>query len=115
MASELALLMRERLRVRGSGLEARVASAGRLLPARVRRAALEIAEAEKREANPRLARQNDPAALARAYAEVERHLKAVNPSERRKDAVLGFLGSVALGLLALFAAVLVLLVWRDLI
>jgi len=115
LAAELSLLLHQKLGVKGGGLEARVQRAGRLLPRRVRRAALEIAEAEKREGNPRLARQNDPARVARAFAEVERHLKAVDPAARRTRLVLGILGSIALGLLALFAAVVTVLVLRGLV
>lgn len=115
MASELSLLLHQRLGVKGGGLEAKVARAGRRLPARVRRAALEIAEAEKRAENPRLARQVDTRALDRAFAEVAAHLKAVDPAERRKDLILSVLGSIALGLLGLFAAVVAVMVWRGLI
>ncbi|MCX7645293.1 MAG: hypothetical protein N2Z62_08375 [Rhodobacteraceae bacterium] len=115
LAAELSVLLERKLGLRGGGLEAQVRRAGRLLPRRVRRAALEIAEAERREGNPRLARQTDPARVARAFAEVERHLKAVDPAARRTALVLGILGSIALGLLALFAAVVTVLVLRGLV
>lgn len=115
LAAELSALLERKLGVRGDGLEARVRRAGRLLPRRIRRAALEIAEAARREGSPRLARQNDPARVARAFAEVERHLNGVDPGARRTALVLGILGSIALGLLALFAAVVTVLVLRGLV
>jgi hypothetical protein len=115
LAAELSLLLERRLGVKGGGLDARVRRAGRLLPRKVRRAALEIAEAEKREASPRLARLNDPGRLAQCFAVAERHLRAVDPAARRARLILGILGAVAFGLLVLFAAVVTLLVQRGLV
>jgi hypothetical protein len=113
MAAALSLLLHQKLGVRGGGLEAKIAHAGRRLPRRIRRRATEIVEAEKREGNPKLARMIDTKALGRAFAEVEAHLKKISASERRWTATLGVLGSIGFGLLTVFAAVTAVLVWRG--
>jgi hypothetical protein len=113
MAAEIALRLQQKLGVRGVDLETRLAHAGRRLPRRVRRLAAEIVDAEKREANPRLARQSDPAALARAFAEVERHLAALDRGARRRDAILGVLGSISFALLVVAGGLIAWLRWRG--
>ncbi len=113
MAVTLSELLHEKLGVRGAGLEDRLDRAGRRLPARIRRQARAIAEAAGREANPRLARQNDPAALARAFAEVEAHLKKIDATGRRVGAALGVLASASFGLLAVSAGLVTYLRWRG--
>lgn len=113
MASELSLLMHQRLGVRGGGLEAKIARAGRLLPAGIRRQAAEIAAAEAREGNPRLARLNDPRQLMRAFVAVERHLKGIDATDRRIGRILGLAGSISFSLIAVAAALLGLLAWRG--
>ncbi|MDH3262730.1 MAG: hypothetical protein OEM24_01900 [Paracoccaceae bacterium] len=113
MAAAVSLLLRQKLGVKGSGLEAKLAHAGRRLPRRIRRRAAEIAEAEKREGNPKLARMTDTAALARAYAEVEAHLKKIDVGDRRRGAILGMLGSISISLIAVFAVLVSYLVWRG--
>lgn len=113
MAAALSLLLHQKLGVRGNGLEAKIARAGRRLPARIRRQATLIAEAEAREASPKLARLTDPVALARAYAEVDRHLAGINPTERRKGAILDFLGSAAMAVIAAFTLAVSVLLWRG--
>ena len=113
MAAALAQLLHRKLGARGDGLEAKLRRAGRKLPRRIRRLALEIVAAEKLEAHPRLARQTDKAALARAFAAVAKHLDAIDLAERRRGLILGILGSVALALLTIFAALTAFLVWRG--
>lgn len=113
MAAALADLLHRKLGVGGAGLEARVRRAGRLLPRRIRRQALAIAEAEERAANPRLARQNDPAALRRAFAEVEAHLRKIDPADRRIGAAIGLASSIAFSLLAVAAGLVAYLRWRG--
>ncbi len=99
MAAALSLLMHQKLGVKGGGLEAKIASAGRLLPKRVRRAALEVVEAEKVSASPKLARMVDQDRLARAYDEVEAFLDDIDVAERRKTRLINFLGLLAANLL----------------
>ncbi len=113
MASELSLLLHQKLGVRGGGLEAKLARAGRLLPRRIRADASEIIEAEKREGNPRLARQTDPAALARAYKSVETHLQKIDVADRRRGKILSVLASIAFGLIVVASLLLTYLVQRG--
>lgn len=113
LAAAVSLLLHRKLGLRGGGLEAKLARAGRRLPRRIRRRVAQIAEAEKREGNPKLARMTDPEALNRAFAEVERHLRKIDPAARRRGALLGVLGSIAMGFLAISAAVIAVLVWRG--
>lgn len=113
LAEAVSLMLQQKLGVRGAGLEAKLARAGRRLPRRIRRRVAEIAEAEKREGNPKLARMTDPAALAQAFDEVEAHLNRIDVADRRRGAVLGMLGSVAISLLVVFAALVSYLVWHG--
>ncbi len=113
LAAEVSLLLHQKLGVKGGGLEARIARAGRRLPRRIRKRAQEIAEAEKLAANPRLARRVDQAEITRAFDEVARHLKQIDVADRRKGALIGVLSSISLALLATFAVTVGLLVWRG--
>lgn len=113
LAEAVSLLLHQKLGVNGGGLEARLARAGRRLPRHIRRRVAEIVEAERREGSPKLARMTDLAELHRAFAEVERHLTKIDLTDRRKGAVLGVLGSITFGLLAVFAALTAFLLWRG--
>lgn len=113
LAAGVSLLLHQRLGIHGQGLEAKITRAGRRLPGRIRRRASEIAEAQKREANPRLARMNDPDELYRAFTEVEAYLTKIDPNARRWRAVMGVLASIALGLVVIFGAVTALLIRRG--
>ncbi len=111
LAAELSLLLHQKLGVKGGGLAEKVSRAGRLLPKRVRRKALEVAEAADRAASPKLARQNDMDALIRAHDEVAHHLDKIDPGYRRRGRLLNFAGTVAFILLMVFGVVVTLLVW----
>lgn len=60
-----------------------------------------------------VAKQIDPAAVARAHSEVCLYLNEINPRDRRVGFVLGILGRVAFALLITGAAFVGLLVWRG--
>lgn len=113
MAAALSLLLHQKLGVKGGGLEAKLARAGRRLPRRIRRQVQDIVEAEKREAHPKLARQIDAAALRRAFAAATKHLEAIDLAEQRRGLLLSVLGSVAIAVLAVFAGLTAFLVWRG--
>lgn len=100
MAAALSLLLHQKLGVKGGGLEAKVVSAGRLLPRRIRRQAMIVVEAEKVSASPKLSRMIDRRALERAYREVGDFLDAIDPGERRKTRIINFIGLLSLNLLA---------------
>ncbi|MDJ0826024.1 MAG: hypothetical protein QNJ16_11030 [Rhodobacter sp.] len=99
----LAKLMEDRLGIGGRGLEAKLRKAGRSLPKWVRRRAAKLVEAERRMGHPKLSRQIDPAGLDRAYRQCERYLDNIDPMDRHKDRILGFLAvnAVNLGILAI--------------
>jgi hypothetical protein len=113
MAAEVSALIGAKLGVGGDGLEARIARAGRRLPARIRARATEIAEAAAMAQDPRLAHKIDPDRLRRAYREVTAHLGRIDPARRRTGALLSVLASIALGLILMFALWVAVLVWRG--
>ncbi len=112
-ARRLATLIEERLGVRGRGLEVKLRRAGRSLPRYVRREAAQIVQAMQLSANPKLARQVDPSGIEKAFRKCESWLKTVDPKERRKDVILGFLGVNAFNLLVISGAFIVWLVWSG--
>lgn len=91
MADRVAGLMEDRLRARGDGLAAKLRSAGRKLPRRVRKAAENLAEAAHMSQNPKLLLQINDEHVADAYDICVRHLAALGKTARRK----GLLGSIA--------------------
>ena len=106
-SEQLAKLIEERLGVRGRGLERKLQKAGRMLPRWVRQEAGRFVEAQRLMGHPKLMMQANPGALDDAFARCERWLKGVDPSERRKDRILGFLATNAFNLIligALFIA-----------
>jgi len=112
-ANLLAKLIEERLGIRGRGLEVKLRRAGRALPRYVRREAGKIADAVKLSANPKLMRQVDPMGIEAAFGKCERWLKSVDPKERRKDRILGFLAVNAFNLLAISGAFIAWAVWTG--
>ena len=110
---QLADLIEERLGIRGRGLEVKLRRAGRLLPRWVRREAEKLVEAQALMGHPKLMMQADPAALKTAYSQVEGWLKSVDPAERRKDRILGFLAVNTFNLLLVAVLFVAYLVWAG--
>ena len=110
---EIRTLLRDRLGVRGRDLSQQRRRAGRRLPRAVRQALDRLAQAEATRDHPKLSRQSDPTALSRDRSEVTRHLRGVDRADRRKGAVLGFLGALSFNLLLLAGLVLALLRWQG--
>ncbi|QFT57437.1 hypothetical protein FIU94_01260 [Sulfitobacter sp. THAF37] len=106
-------LLQDKLGVRGRDLEHALRKAGRLLPRRVRRQAAQLARAEKMAGNPRLARQIDGGALARAQSDVTAHLSAIDLADRRKGRLIALGAVVAANLLIVCTAFVVWLWWRG--
>lgn len=111
--ADIRALMRSNLRMRGATFEAQVKRAGRLLPRAVRRDAAQLIAARKLMENPKLARMVDPAQLTKAHANIITHLKTIDPAERRKDRILGFLGIIAFNILLMAGLFIAWLVWTD--
>ena len=107
--------LHQKLGLRGRGLSARLARAGRLLPGRVRRAGALLVEAEQKLAHPKLALQLDEARLDAAFADIETHLDGIDPKDRRRGKLLGWLGGVVFNLILLVVLVLLLLKWRGVV
>lgn len=113
MADRVAVLMEERLRIRGDGLEAKIRKAGRLLPAKVRAKAEYLSKASEMARNPKLLVRVDEAKVAEAYDACVRYLGQVSPGERRISALIGIAASVAFSLLVVVLLVLAVLYWRG--
>lgn len=104
-----------KLGVKAQTLSAGMKSAGRRLPKRAHRAAGVIYEAHVHGAHPKLSRMLDGAAITSAESTLHAHLDKIDPKERRKDVVLGMLGTQALNVLAVIALVVGLMLWRGLL
>lgn len=110
---DISVMLRERLRVRGSTFAAQIRKAGRRLPRRVRRAAQFLIETEDLTAHPKLARMVDPDEVSTARDTIFTFLQTVDPKERRKDYLLNILGIIALNVLLIGAAIVTYLVWAG--
>ncbi|MFD0978941.1 hypothetical protein [Tropicimonas aquimaris] len=110
----LALLMREKLGVRGADrLEVKLRRAGGLLPRALRKDAKYLVDMEKLYANPKLRRQIDSARVSEASANLRRHLEAIDPRDRRIGWMLGVVTPLAFNLLLIAAAFITWLVWTG--
>lgn len=115
MANRVAELMEQRLRIRGTDLTAKLDRGGRLLPRKIRREALRLAEADRAARSPRLQMQIDHDRVARAYDACVRYLKPLGASARRKAILLDMVTGFGTGVFVTIVLVLVLLIWRGLI
>ena len=107
--------LKEKLGLRGKTLEQCLKRAGRLLPKHLRREGEAICRAQHQAANPKLARQIDQAALDRSFAMFRHYLKDIDPSERRKDKIINFLGVLVFNLVVIAALYLLFLLWQGLV
>jgi len=105
--------MRLRLGARGETLGEALHQRGRRLPRKVRRAAVELAEAEAMAMHPRLRTMLDNAELERAGRMVVNHLRPLGAAERRRTLLLSVAASMSFALLVTIAGVIAVLVWRG--
>lgn len=112
---EVRNLMETRLRVRGKTLDQQVRKAGRLLPKAERREAMYLAQAATVMQHPKLSRMVDASKANKAHARLIQFLNAVDPKDRAKGKLLGWLGSLAFGLVVIFVLVVVVLVKRGIV
>lgn len=112
-AGEISALMAERLRVRGTSLDAQLRKAGRQLPKAVRRDGAYLAQAATLARNPKLARMVDETRADRAHERVVQYLLTVDPIDRLKGRVLGVLGAISTVVIVTFIAVVYVLVQRG--
>ncbi len=113
MADRVAVLMEERLRIKGRGLAEKLQRGGRVLPRRVRQAADALAQAAHMSQNPKLLLQVDEEAVAAAYDTCVKHLNGVNRWNGRKGMMLGMASSIMFSLIVVALIVLGVLRWRG--
>ncbi len=107
--------METQLRVRGKTLDQQVRKAGRLLPRAEQREAIYLAQAATVMAHPKLSRMVDTSKATKAHARLTQFLKSVDPKDRARGKFLGWLGSLAFGLIVVFVLVVVVLVQRGIV
>ncbi|MCU0900534.1 MAG: hypothetical protein MUC82_08570 [Cypionkella sp.] len=106
MADRIAGLMEERLGVRGKDLPEKLQRGGRLLPRSVRAKAKELADFAEKSKNPKLLVQIDQARVALCYDACLRHLMSLRHGSARMRLLVNIAVTLALGLLALGAVIL---------
>ncbi|WP_095590537.1 hypothetical protein [Actibacterium ureilyticum] len=115
LSDRVAAEIESRLGVGGRDLAQKLRRAGRLLPGHVRKDIRRILDAKSMADNPRLARQIDMPRIEAAERRVLAYLKTIDRADRRKGAVLGLLGGLSFNLIAAFALLIAVLVWRGLV
>lgn len=111
--TELGKLLAEKHGLKDGPLEQRLRKALRRSPRRIRRAAEGVVRAQMQMGSPKLMRQLEPEALNRDFRILLNHFKAIDVADRRKGMILGMLGGLSFNLLAAFALLLFLLLWRG--
>lgn len=112
-SDRLALLIEERLGIRGDGLETKLRKAGRLLPRWLRQEASRLVAAQRLVKHPKLMRQADSMTLEKACKRCEKWLKSIDPAARRRARLLNFLALNAANLLVVAAMFVAYLVWSG--
>lgn len=119
MADEVAVLMAERLGGARRGARPDLATMlrrrGGALPRRQRRAARVLAKAQRQAATPKLARQMDTTAAARAHGDLVRYLRPLGKAARWQAGALNVAAAVMLGLLLIGAVAVWIMVRRGLV
>jgi hypothetical protein len=111
--SELLELFKVKLGVRAPSLAKAIKKSGRRMPRDAHRAVAAFSDARMQAAHPKLARMVDATSLETSISVLRSHLEAIDPGERRKDALLGFLGTQAVNVLVIAAVIIGLLYWRG--
>lgn len=112
---ELMEQLHAKLGLRGKSLRVRLGRAGRRLPKRLHRAGQVILDAEQKVAHPKLALLVDPHPVEAAFAEFKVHLAEIDPVDRRKGKLLGWLAGVVFNLILVIVLLLAVLRWQGLI
>lgn len=101
MTQRLSDLMAKNAGVRGQSFAGQFRKAPRVFKRAQRQLARTLIEADARAANPKLARQVDHQAMAKAFRVLEAHLETLDPAERFKGRVLGWAGGLVINLILL--------------
>lgn len=107
--------LRSRLGVKARNLPRGMKRAGRRLPRDAHRAAGVISAAKAQIGHPKLGRMVDMHSVTSAETVLHGHLEKIDPKERRKDLILSMLGTQAFNILAVFALVVGVMMWRGLL
>jgi hypothetical protein len=115
MADRVAGLLEERLRIKGSTLEAKLDRAEHRLPRKVREAVASLAQATYMVRSPKLMHQVDDETVAVAYDICLRYLNTVSPGATRMHFVIDI--AVRISTVLFFVGVLFVLVlyWRGML
>jgi len=114
-ADAVAVLMKERLGIRGKTLAVKLRGAGRLLPKKIKRDVAVLAEAAHHAQSPKLYKMIDHGRVDLAYDNSLKHLKDVDVAYRRRGKLLSVLGSLAFSFLVVGAVLIAILRWRGFI
>ena len=112
-AAQIQALLENNLGLRGRDLPHLLGKSRHRLPRHVWRAASTVAEANTLAQNPKLAVTIDVTACSRTAETVMIHLRSIDPKDRRMGLILSVLGSVSFSVIAVFALLVAVLVWRG--
>lgn len=115
MANRVAELLEERLRLRGTGLRAKLRRGGRLLPRDIRKEAEYLADSAEAARDIKAYTMLDHRRIAAAYDRCLGYLNGLSGPRRLRAMVLAGLGRVTLNLVLLALLLLAFLYWRGLI
>lgn len=106
-------LLTEKFGVRKRDLPKMLRRTGRRLPRGMRARGQVLIKAQALAAHPKLARQVDGPAVARAFEEITAHLRAIDVADRRKGLALSVAGGVAFNILAVCVCFVLWLWWAG--
>ena len=113
MADRIAMLMGDRLGVRGRTLADKLRRGGRLLPRRVRRQAEYLCRAVEEAAHPVLRARADQSRTVAAFDDCLRYLRPIGARGRWANRLMDFAARVAFAVFATSLMVLAVLLWRG--
>lgn len=114
MAERITALMEQRLRIKGKDLHEKLRrGGGRLLPRKVRVAAVQLADAAERSQNPKLLLQIDETAVVEAYDICSKYLSKIDAGHRRTTGVLRTASSIVISLAVVVVLAMAVLYWRG--
>lgn len=112
---QIMTLMRDKLGVKADSFAVAIDKARRRMPRRVYRQGRVLARASALLDHPKLSATVNTAETKRAAQVVHGFLASIDLADQRKGWWLGMLGTLAFNLLAVFAIVMVVLVWRGIL
>ena len=114
LEANLSSQMQSRLGIKGSSLDVQAAKASGKLSRKAKRAAIELAEASRLAAHPKLALQVDTAQASQNAAFLKKHLGRASAPDRRSKRI-RLIRSIAMHLVIILAVYLLIVFYRGLI